>query len=66
MAIDMMPLDTHKIVIHADKIPSGEHVRRYNAPTIDEMAIVIVADQFLPRDIVLHLRNDEIHSFSGC
>jgi hypothetical protein len=46
-AIDMMPCDTHKIVLHADKTPAGEHVRRFNAPTIDEVAIVIVGDQGL-------------------
>ena len=59
-AIDMMPSDTHKIVIHADKTPAGEHVRRFNAPTIDEVAIVIVGDQFQSRDIVLHRRNDQL------
>ena len=37
-AIDLMPTDTHKIVISADKTPNGEHVRRYNALTIDEVA----------------------------
>ena len=46
-----MPTDTHKIVISADKTPPGQ-VRRYNAPTIDEVAIVMVGDQFLPRDII--------------
>ncbi|GFW74315.1 ATP-dependent DNA helicase [Trichonephila clavipes] len=60
IAIDMMPSDTHKIVIHADKTPVGEHVRRYNAPTINEVAIVMVGDQFQPRDIVLHRRNDQL------
>jgi hypothetical protein len=59
-AIDMMPTDTHKVVIHADKTPAGEHVRRFNAPTADEVAIVIVGDQFQPRDIVLHRRNDRL------
>jgi hypothetical protein len=58
-AIDMMPLDTHKIVIYADKTPAGEHVRRYNAPTIDEVAIVMVGNQFQSKDIVFHLRNDQ-------
>ena len=52
-------VETHKIVIHADKIPAGEHVRRYNPPTIDEVAIVIVGDQFQPRGIVLHRRNNQ-------
>ena len=59
-AIDLMPTDTHKIVISADKTPTGEHVRRYNAPTIDEVAIVMVGDQFLPRDIILHKRNAQL------
>jgi hypothetical protein len=56
----MMPTDTHKVVIHADKTPVGEHVRRFYAPTADEVAIVIVGDEFQPRDIVLHRRNDRL------
>ena len=35
-AIDLMPTDMHKIVISTDKTLTGEQVRRYNAPTIDE------------------------------
>ena len=46
-AVGLMPTDTHKIVISADKTPTGEHVRRYNAPTIDEGTIVMVCDQIL-------------------
>ena len=45
-AIDVMPIDAHKIFISADKTPINEHVCRYNAPTIDEVAIVMVGDQF--------------------
>ena len=59
-AIDLMPTDTHKIVISADKTPTGQDVRRYNAPTIDEVAIVMVGDQFLPRDTILHKRNAQL------
>lgn len=40
--IEMISSDTHKIVIRADKAPAGEHVQRFNAPTIDEVAIAIV------------------------
>ena len=43
-----MPTDTLKIVISGDKTPSGEHVRRYNALTIEKVGIVMVGDQFLP------------------
>ena len=45
-AINLMPTDTHKIVIFADKTPPGQHVRRYNAPTVDKVAILMVGDQF--------------------
>lgn len=59
-AIEQMPADDYKVVIRADKAPAGEHERRYNAPTIDEVAIVIVGDEFESRDIILHRRNDNI------
>jgi hypothetical protein len=38
-AIGMMPSDTHKIVIRADKTPTREHIRRCKVSTIDEVAI---------------------------
>ncbi|XP_031333941.1 uncharacterized protein LOC116163953 [Photinus pyralis] len=63
-AIDRMPSDNHKIVIRADKTPGGEHSRRFNAPTINEIAIVIGGDQFEARDIVLHRRNDTLQRVS--
>ncbi|GFW42940.1 helitron_like_N domain-containing protein [Trichonephila clavipes] len=59
-AIVTMPSDTYRIVIRADKISAGEHVRRFNAPTVDEVAIIIVGNQFQPRDIVLHRRNEQL------
>lgn len=63
-ALDRMPSDDHKIVIRADKTPLGEHARRFNAPTIDEVAIVIVGEQHLPSDIVLHRRNEQLQRVS--
>ena len=59
-AIDLMPTDTHKTVISTDKTLPGQHVRRYNAPTINEVAIVMVGDQVLPRDIIFHKRNAQL------
>ncbi|GFU35018.1 uncharacterized protein NPIL_276781 [Nephila pilipes] len=56
----MMPYDTHKIVIRADRTPAGEHVRSFNAPTVDEGTIIIVGDQFQSRDIVLHRRKEQL------
>ena len=63
-ALDRMPSDNHKLVIRADKTPFGEHARRFNAPTIDEVAIVIVGEQFSSRDIVLHRRNEQLQRVS--
>jgi hypothetical protein len=54
IALDRMPSDSHNIVIRADKTPAGEHARRFNSPTIDEVAIVIVGENLQFRDIVLH------------
>lgn len=59
-----MPSDNHKIVIRADRTPFGEYERRFNAPTIDEVVIVILGDQFQSRDIVLHRRNEQLQRVS--
>lgn len=63
-ALDRMPSDNHKIVIRADKTPIGQHARRFNAPTIDEVAIVVVGEDLKNRDIVLHRRNDLLQRVS--
>lgn len=56
-ALDRMPSDNHKIVIKAYKTPAGQHTRRFNAPTIDEVVIVVIGENLENRDIVLHRRN---------
>lgn len=63
-ALDRMVSDNHKVVIRPDKTPSGEHARRFNAPALDEDAIVIVGEQFNKRDIVLHRRNNNLQRVS--
>ncbi|GFT79695.1 putative DNA helicase [Trichonephila clavipes] len=50
-AIQRMPADDYAVVIRADKRPVGQHERQFNAPTIDEVAIVIVGEEFESRDI---------------
>lgn len=59
-ALDQMQTDDHKVVIRADRRPIGEHERRFNAPTNNEVAIVIVGDEFESRDIVLRRRNNQL------
>jgi len=34
--------DNYMIVIKADKVPSGEHAGQYNAPTVNEVTVVMV------------------------
>ncbi|XP_026467790.1 uncharacterized protein LOC113371378 [Ctenocephalides felis] len=64
VALDRMPSDSHNIVIRADKTPAGEHAGRFNSPTIDEVAIVVVGEYMQSRDIVLHRRNNELRRVS--
>lgn len=56
-ALKRMPNDDYKVVIRADKRPSGAHERTFNAPTIDEVAILIVGENLETRDIVLTRRD---------
>lgn len=51
-------MDDHRIAIHADRTPVGQHHGRYNAPTINEVAILMVGQQVGHRDIVVHRRNE--------
>ncbi|GFT76427.1 ATP-dependent DNA helicase [Trichonephila clavipes] len=59
-----MPADDYAVVIRADKRPVGQHERQFNAPTIDEVAIVIVGEEFESRDIILHRRSGDIQRVS--
>ncbi|GFY32140.1 helitron_like_N domain-containing protein [Trichonephila clavipes] len=59
-----MPADDYAVVIRADKRPVGQHERQFNAPTIDEVAIVIVGEEFESRDIILRRRSGDIQRVS--
>ncbi|GBP92459.1 hypothetical protein EVAR_99635_1 [Eumeta japonica] len=61
--LDRMISDDYKIVIRADKRPRGEHERRFNAPQIDEVAVVIVDNENTSRDI---LYNEEERTTTHC
>ncbi|GFS51352.1 retrovirus-related Pol polyprotein from transposon RE1 [Trichonephila clavipes] len=63
-AIQRMPADDYAVVIRADKRPVGQHERQFNAPTIDEVAIVIVSEELESRDIILHRRSGDIQRVS--
>jgi len=59
-----MPSDNYKIVIKADNMPAGQHARCFNAPTIDEVTIVVVGENLENRDIVLHRCNNQLQRVS--
>ena len=52
----MTPEDL-KVVIHADKTPSGERRRMFNAQVADEVVIIMAGDQCQPSDIILWQRD---------
>lgn len=52
-ALERTPNDDYKVVIRGDKRPAGTHARTFNAPTIDEVAILIVGENLQTGDIVL-------------
>lgn len=60
-ALEKMPNESFKVVIHPDRVPSGEHERRYNAPTTSEVAAVVAGSEYTSsRDIVLHARDGQL------
>ncbi|UYV70222.1 hypothetical protein LAZ67_7002235, partial [Cordylochernes scorpioides] len=59
-SIEKMPSPDYKLVIKADKAPPGHHIRTFNAPTIIEVAIVIVQENCDRRDIVLSKRGSGV------
>ncbi|XP_060846341.1 uncharacterized protein LOC132926006 [Rhopalosiphum padi] len=65
-AIESVPPNVadYNIVIHASRVPTGEHRGRYNAPSTSEVAVVISGQQFHKRDIVLCSRDDNLKKIS--
>ncbi|GBO45758.1 hypothetical protein AVEN_143055-1 [Araneus ventricosus] len=58
-SFERMPGEDYKLVIHPDRTPSREHERRYNAPLINDAALV-TNGQFATRDIVIQAHNDKL------
>ncbi|GBP04502.1 hypothetical protein EVAR_3879_1 [Eumeta japonica] len=61
MAKDRVTSDNYKVVIHPDRVPRGEHERRFNAPTTNEIAALVVSsEQTASRDIVIQAHDDRL------
>jgi len=56
--------DNYQIVIKADKVPSGEHAGRFNAPTVDEFAVIMVGNPVNNRDLKIIRRDSTVHIIS--
>lgn len=52
--------DNHAIVINPDKTPAGEHILRFNAPVVDDVAEIMVGDRTATREIVIRRRNNNL------
>eukprot|EP00102_Acyrthosiphon_pisum_P024644 XP_016661854.1 PREDICTED: uncharacterized protein LOC107884402 [Acyrthosiphon pisum] len=63
-ALQNMPLNEYKIVINANKTPTGHNPGRFNAPTVNEMAVVIVGQEHGRRDIVIERQNGTLQRIS--
>lgn len=59
-ALDTAPSPDFSIVINADERPQGEHERRFNAPTCNEVAAVIHGEQHNSRDIIISSRSNRL------
>ncbi|XP_055908459.1 uncharacterized protein LOC129943200 [Eupeodes corollae] len=57
-------LSNLKIIIKADHKPANEHSGRYNAPTTNEIAVLMLDEDKGPRDIVLHGRDGRLQRVS--
>ncbi|UYV61741.1 hypothetical protein LAZ67_1006243 [Cordylochernes scorpioides] len=64
-ALENLPSDAYRVVVNADSTPPGQHPRRYNAPTANEVAVVLTGNQFGSRDIVLHQRDNLLQHVSN-
>ena len=53
------------IVINPEKVPSGEHRRRFNAPVVSEVAAVISGYEKGQRGIVIRHRNNKLERISS-
>jgi hypothetical protein len=57
-ALKRMPTDDYKVVVRADKTPTREQLRRFNASALEEVANVMAGNEFCTRDIVLQEKNN--------
>lgn len=55
--LENRPTNDFKLIIHADVKTPNEYRGRYNAPIVDEVAVLLIDEDKGLRDIVLNTRN---------
>ncbi|GFY20441.1 helitron_like_N domain-containing protein [Trichonephila clavipes] len=61
MANDRVTIDNYKVVIHPDRVPRGEYETRFNSPTTNEIAAVVVSsERTASRHISIQAHDDRI------
>jgi hypothetical protein len=63
-SLERVPTDEYKVVIRADGRPAGEHERRFNAPQVGEVAVVISEDEFDQQDIIIQRQGESLQRIS--
>ena len=58
--LDHMNLTDHRVHIRAEDPPRGQHPGRFNAPTVNEIAVIMVGDEYGKRDILLQKRTNQL------
>ena len=59
-SMDRSTPESLKLIIHSDCTPQTQHRGRYNAPSINEVAVLFLDEEKGPRDIVLHGRDGQL------
>ncbi|GFY15427.1 helitron_like_N domain-containing protein [Trichonephila clavipes] len=63
---DRVASDNYKVVIHPDRVPRGEYERRFNAPTTNEIAAVVVSsERTASRDLVIQAHDGRLTRVPG-
>lgn len=57
-------IEDFQVIIKANRAPQTEHISRYNAPQIDEVAVLIVGQEFTKRIVVVRARDNMLQRVS--
>ncbi|XP_032312010.1 uncharacterized protein LOC116656463 [Drosophila ananassae] len=56
--------DNHAIVINPHRTPAGVHIRRFNAPVVNDVAGIMFGDRTATRQIVIRRINNDLQFIS--